>query len=33
VKNDGGELMVAQNYLDDIVFGGMSNKMVEHFIE
>jgi len=24
--------MIAQIYVDDIVFGGMSNKMVQHFL-
>lgn len=24
--------MIAQIYVDDIMFGGMSNKMVEHFV-
>ena len=33
VKNEGGKLMVAQIYVDDIVFGGMSSKMVQHFVE
>jgi len=32
VKDDNGRLMIAQIYVDDIVFGGMSNKMVQHFI-
>ena len=32
VKNEGGKLMVAQIYVDDIVFGGMSEQMVEHFV-
>src|ERR1044072_4074451 len=31
VKNEGGKIMVAQIYVDDIVFGGMSDKMVKHF--
>ena len=25
--------MISQIYVDDIVFGGMSNKMVQHFIQ
>jgi len=25
--------MIAQIYVDDIVFGGMSDKMVQHFIQ
>jgi len=33
VKDDNGTLMIAQIYVDDIVFGGMSNKMVQHFIQ
>jgi len=33
VKDDNGRLMIAQVYVDDIVFGGMSNKMVQHFIQ
>jgi len=33
VKDDGGRLMIAQIYVDDIVFGGMSNKMVQHFVQ
>src|ERR1044072_1704243 len=32
VKNDRGKLMIAQIYVDDIVFGGMSDKMVEQFV-
>src|ERR1044072_6751740 len=32
VKNSKGKLMIAQIYVDDIVFGGMSNNMVEHFV-
>ena len=31
VKDEGGNIMVAQIYVDDIVFGGMSDKMVKHF--
>ena len=33
VKDDNGRLMIAQIYVDDIVFAGMSNKMVQHFIQ
>ena len=33
VKDDNGRLMIAQIYVDDIVFGRMSNKMVQHFIQ
>jgi hypothetical protein len=33
VKDDNGRLMIAQIYADDIVFGGMSDKMVQHFIQ
>lgn len=33
VKNDGGKLMISQIYMDDIVFGGMSNIMVQHFVQ
>lgn len=25
--------MIAQIYVDDIVFGGMSNQMVENFVQ
>lgn len=32
VKNDRGKLIITQIYVDDIVFGGISNKMVAHFI-
>jgi len=32
VKKENERLMIAQIYVDDIVFGGMSNKMVQHFI-
>src|ERR1051325_6315940 len=31
VKDEGGKIMVAQIYVDDIVFGGMSDTMVRHF--
>ena len=33
VKDNNGRLMIARIYVDDIVFGGMSNKMVQHFIQ
>jgi hypothetical protein len=33
VKDDNRRLMIAQIYVDDIVFGWMSNKMVQHFIQ
>jgi hypothetical protein len=33
VKEEHGKLMIAQIYVDDIVFGGMSSQMVEHFIK
>ena len=33
VKDDNGRLMIAQIYVDDIVFSGMPNKMVQHFIQ
>jgi len=33
LKDDNGRLMIAQIYVDDIVFSGMSNKMVQHFIQ
>src|ERR1044072_8017197 len=33
VKNDRRILMIAQIYVDDIVFGGMSDKMVQHFVQ
>src|ERR1044072_6114369 len=32
VNKDKGKLMIAQIYVDDIVFGGMSDKMVELFV-
>ena len=31
VKHDQGKLMIAQIYVDDILFGGMLDKMLEHF--
>ncbi|XP_057443798.1 uncharacterized mitochondrial protein AtMg00810-like [Lotus japonicus] len=33
VKKSGKDLMIAQIYVDDIVFGRMSSQMVEHFVE
>ena len=33
VKEENGRLMIAQIYVDDIVFGGMSNQMVQHFVQ
>ncbi|XP_057426163.1 uncharacterized mitochondrial protein AtMg00810-like [Lotus japonicus] len=33
VKSVKGKLMIAQIYVDDIVFGGMSDQMVEHFVK
>jgi len=32
VKKDKGRLMISQIYVDDIVFGGMPNQMVQHFV-
>ena len=32
IKNENGKLMIAQIYVDDIVFGGMSKQMVEQFV-
>ena len=32
VKEKDGKLMIAQIYVDDIVFGGMSDEMVQHFV-
>jgi hypothetical protein len=32
VKEEKGRLMTTQIYVDDIVFGGMSNQMVQHFV-
>lgn len=31
VKNDGGKMMITQIYVDDIMFGGMLDMMVQHF--
>ena len=33
VKEKGGKLMIARIYVDDIVFGGMSDEMVQHFVK
>ncbi|PNY10358.1 retrotransposon-related protein, partial [Trifolium pratense] len=33
MKDVEGKLMIAQIYVDDIVFGGMSRQMVEHFVK
>ncbi|XP_057444125.1 secreted RxLR effector protein 161-like [Lotus japonicus] len=33
VKSVKGKLMIAQIYVVDIVFGGMSDQMVEHFVK
>jgi hypothetical protein len=33
VKEEGNKLMIAQIYVDDIVFGGMSEKMIQHFVQ
>ncbi|XP_058761241.1 uncharacterized protein LOC131634594 [Vicia villosa] len=33
VKEKDEKLMVAQIYVDDIVFGGMSDEMVQHFVK
>ncbi|XP_058774533.1 uncharacterized mitochondrial protein AtMg00810-like [Vicia villosa] len=33
VKENDGKLMIAQIYVDDIVFRGMSDQMVEHFVK
>ncbi|CAJ2662295.1 unnamed protein product [Trifolium pratense] len=32
VREEKGKIMIAQIYVDDIVFGGMSRQMVEHFV-
>jgi hypothetical protein len=32
VKEENGKLMIAHIYVDDIVFGGMSSQMVQHFV-
>lgn len=33
IKNDRVKLMITQIYVDDIVFGGMSDQMVKHFVQ
>ncbi|MCI13365.1 gag-pol polyprotein, partial [Trifolium medium] len=33
VKKNEEKIMIAQIYVDDIVFGGTSDKMVEHFVQ
>ncbi|KAK2418362.1 putative mitochondrial protein [Trifolium repens] len=33
VKQEKGKFIIAQIYVDDIVFGGMSNTMVQHFVQ
>jgi hypothetical protein len=33
VKDVKGRLMIAQIYVDDIVFGGISKQMVQHFVQ
>ena len=33
VKSDKGKLMIAHIYIDDIVFGGMSDQMVQQFVQ
>ena len=33
VKEGEGMIMIAQIYVDDIVFGGMLNEMVQHFVK
>lgn len=33
VKDVEGKIMIAQIYIDDIVFGGMSDKMVKTFVD
>jgi hypothetical protein len=32
VKEEEGRLMIFQIYVDDIMFGGISNQMVQHFV-
>jgi hypothetical protein len=32
VRKDKGKLMIAQIYVDDIVFGGMSDALVKQFV-
>ncbi|KAK2402513.1 putative mitochondrial protein [Trifolium repens] len=33
VKQEKGKFIIAQIYVDDIVFGGMSDAMVQHFVQ
>ncbi|WJX69187.1 hypothetical protein P8452_53469 [Trifolium repens] len=33
VKEERGKFIIVQIYVDDIVFGGMSNTMVQHFVQ
>ncbi|XP_050890810.1 uncharacterized mitochondrial protein AtMg00810-like [Lathyrus oleraceus] len=33
VKEEHGKLMIAQIYVDDVVFGGMSNQIVQYFVK
>jgi len=33
MKDDNGRLIITQIYVDDIVFGGMPNEMVQHFVQ
>ena len=33
VKEKDGKLMISHIYVDDIVFGGMSSEMVQHFVK
>src|SRR6266487_5356182 len=33
VKEEEGKLIIAQIYVDDIVFGGMSGQMMQHFVQ
>ena len=33
LKNSNSEMVIAQIYVDDILFGGMSQTMVEHFVQ
>ena len=33
VKEEEGKIMIVKIYVDDIVFGGMSNEMVQHFVK
>lgn len=33
IKENDGKLMIAHIYMDDIVFGGLSDEMVQHFVK